>query len=81
MVIVKLETDNETIKKDPCCCVTEVTVWNSTQLKAAGHILRKISSHAYLFLKEKKGRTFDFVYSMECLPSPSPGGGWKYHCF
>ena len=30
MVTVKLETDNETIKKDPCCCGTEVTVWNPT---------------------------------------------------
>ena len=40
-MVVEIESDNDSIERDPYCCAVKAMVENSTQLKTVAQILKK----------------------------------------
>ena len=50
---MKVETNKESKKIDPYCCVNKAMVEIPPQLKTVGHVPKEISRHIFFFLKEE----------------------------
>ena len=72
-VLVEIESDKKCKEIDPHCCSIRTSV--KQQIKTVGHILREISWHVYLFLKDENSRIDGTVKSIDYRTSPIPAGG------
>ena len=72
-ISVQLETNEDSKKIDPYCCVIKNMV--SGKLETVGHIPREVSRHTYFYIKEEGGRIDGSVLSTRYRPSPIPSGG------
>ena len=72
-ISVQLETNEDSKKIDPYCCVIKTMV--SGKLETLGHIQREVSRHTCFYIKEEVGRINGSVFSKHYRPSPNPSGG------
>ena len=72
-ISVQLETNEDSKKIDPYCCVIKTMV--SGKLETLGHIQREVSRHTCFYIKEEVGRINGSVFSKRYRPSPNPSGG------
>ena len=73
-MIIEIESNKDSIKIDPYCCVVKPRVRNPGKLATLGYIPREISRHAYFFLKEEGRKVEIFILSTKYKPSPIPAG-------
>ena len=63
-VTVEIQTDKEKKKINPYRCAVKAMLDIPLRLKTVEHVIREISRHIFLFLKEENGKVYIFKFGL-----------------